>query len=152
MFCFSWILWTVHLSLRSQVLTAASVKTTVFWVVTPCSLVDVYRRFTGACCLHHQCNDSSHVVNLYGEDTLCYVRRLEALRIKKAKRLCPLFFLLGCRDQGTVPLTHRPDDGGSEYLWNVGKLLPDYTAQQPRRHLQYTYCCSDLLSYCVMKS
>jgi hypothetical protein len=28
---------------------------------------------------------------------------------------------------------HRPDDWGSKYLWNVGKLLPDYTAQQTRR-------------------
>jgi hypothetical protein len=26
----------------------------VFWVVAPCSLVDVYRRFRGACCLHNQ--------------------------------------------------------------------------------------------------
>jgi hypothetical protein len=26
-----------------------------------------------------------------------------------------------------------PDDGGSKYLWNVGKRLPDYTALQPRR-------------------
>jgi hypothetical protein len=26
-----------------------------------------------------------------------------------------------------------PDDGGSKALWNVGKLLPDYTALQPRR-------------------
>jgi hypothetical protein len=25
----------------------------VFWVVTPCSLLEVYRRFRGACCLHH---------------------------------------------------------------------------------------------------
>jgi hypothetical protein len=32
-----------------------------------------------------------------------------------------------------VRLTHRPDDGGSKNLWNVGKLLPDYTVQQPRR-------------------
>jgi hypothetical protein len=30
-------------------------------------------------------------------------------------------------------LTHRPDDGGSKDLWNVGTLLPDYTALQPRR-------------------
>jgi hypothetical protein len=30
-------------------------------------------------------------------------------------------------------VTHRPDDGGSKYLWNVGKLLPDYTPLQPRR-------------------
>jgi hypothetical protein len=27
----------------------------------------------------------------------------------------------------------RPDDGGSKNLWNVGKVLPAYTAQQPRR-------------------
>jgi hypothetical protein len=25
-------------------------KMTVFWVVAPCSLVEVYRRFKGACC------------------------------------------------------------------------------------------------------
>jgi hypothetical protein len=25
-----------------------------------------------------------------------------------------------------------PDDGGSKNLWNIGKLLPDYTAQHPR--------------------
>jgi hypothetical protein len=49
---------------------------TVFWVVAPCSLVEVYRRFTGA--------------------------------------------------------SDRPDDGGSKHLWNVDKLLPDYTTQQPR--------------------
>jgi hypothetical protein len=24
----------------------------VFWVVAPCSLIEVYRRFRGACCLH----------------------------------------------------------------------------------------------------
>jgi hypothetical protein len=27
----------------------------------------------------------------------------------------------------------RPDDGDSKDLWNVGKLLPDYTALQPGR-------------------
>jgi hypothetical protein len=26
----------------------------VFWVVAACSLVEVYRRFRGACCFHHQ--------------------------------------------------------------------------------------------------
>jgi hypothetical protein len=30
-------------------------------------------------------------------------------------------------------VSHRPDGGGSKDLWNVGKLLPDYTAQQSRR-------------------
>jgi hypothetical protein len=27
---------------------------TLFWVVAPCSLVEVYQRFRGPCCLHHQ--------------------------------------------------------------------------------------------------
>jgi hypothetical protein len=26
----------------------------VFWAVAPCSLVEVYQRFRGPCCLHHQ--------------------------------------------------------------------------------------------------
>jgi hypothetical protein len=58
------------------------IKIAVFWVVAPCSLVEVYQRFRGPCCLQHQ-----------GD---------------------------------------RPDDGGSKDLWNVGKLLPDYTVLQPR--------------------
>jgi hypothetical protein len=31
----------------------------VFWVVAPCSLVEVNRRFRGACGLHHQGDESS---------------------------------------------------------------------------------------------
>jgi hypothetical protein len=26
----------------------------VFWVVAPCSLIEIYLRFRGVCCLHHQ--------------------------------------------------------------------------------------------------
>jgi hypothetical protein len=37
-----------------EVLTVVSTKTAVFWVVAPCSLVEVYRRFRGPCCLHNQ--------------------------------------------------------------------------------------------------
>jgi hypothetical protein len=29
-------------------------KMAVFWVVVPCSLVEVYQRLRGPCCLHHQ--------------------------------------------------------------------------------------------------
>jgi hypothetical protein len=43
--------------LRFQVLTAASMKMAVFWVVTLCSLVEVYRHFRGAYCLHHQSDE-----------------------------------------------------------------------------------------------
>jgi hypothetical protein len=39
---------------RFQVLTAASMKMAVSWDVAPCSLVEVYRRFRDAGCLHHQ--------------------------------------------------------------------------------------------------
>jgi hypothetical protein len=28
---------------------------------------------------------------------------------------------------------YHPDDGGSKHLWNIRKLLPDYTAQHSRR-------------------
>jgi hypothetical protein len=52
-------MWVYHhkrnwvVLVRSEVLTAASMKMTVFWVVAPCSLVEVYRLFRGVCCLHH---------------------------------------------------------------------------------------------------
>jgi hypothetical protein len=29
-------------------------KMAVFWVVAPFSLVELYQRFRGPCCLHHQ--------------------------------------------------------------------------------------------------
>jgi hypothetical protein len=40
-----------------EVLTAVSTKMAVFWVVAPCSLVEVYQRFRGSCCLHHHGDD-----------------------------------------------------------------------------------------------
>jgi hypothetical protein len=36
---------------------------------------------------------------------------------------------------------HRPDDGGSKHLWNVGLLLRDYTAQYLKM-LSYLIFCS----------
>jgi hypothetical protein len=41
-------------SVRFEDLTALSMKIAVFWVVAPCSLVEVYQRFRRTCCLHHQ--------------------------------------------------------------------------------------------------
>jgi hypothetical protein len=40
--------------LRFEVLMIVSVKMAVVWVVVPYSLVEVYRSFRDACCLHHQ--------------------------------------------------------------------------------------------------
>jgi hypothetical protein len=39
----------------------------------------------------------------------------------------------------------HPDDAGSKHLWNVGKLLPDYTAQQPRRQSSSRFFSSSSL-------
>jgi hypothetical protein len=39
---------------RFQVLTATSIKMTVFWGVSPCNLVETDRCFRGVCCLQHQ--------------------------------------------------------------------------------------------------
>jgi hypothetical protein len=43
---------------------AASMMMAVFWVVEPCSLIEVYRRFKGAFCLHHQGDDEEALVNM----------------------------------------------------------------------------------------
>jgi hypothetical protein len=42
---------------RFEVLMVATMQMAVFWVVAPCSLVEVYQCFRGACCLHHQGNE-----------------------------------------------------------------------------------------------
>jgi hypothetical protein len=38
-------------------------KMAVFWDVAPCSLVEVYRRFGGACCSHHLADDEGAVIS-----------------------------------------------------------------------------------------
>jgi hypothetical protein len=75
-----WHITNIKLYVGFEVLKAVITKMAVFWVIAPCSLVEVYQRFRGPCWLHHS-----------------------------------------------------PGDGGSTDLWNVGKLLPDCTALQPRR-------------------
>jgi hypothetical protein len=47
-------------------------KMAVFWDVAPCSLVEIYRRFRGSCCLHHQGDNP--------EDSHLYTRRRENLK------------------------------------------------------------------------
>jgi hypothetical protein len=43
-----------NLAVRFEVFTAASLKMSVSWVVVQCNVVEVYRRFRGACCLRRQ--------------------------------------------------------------------------------------------------
>jgi hypothetical protein len=57
----------------------------------------------------------------------------------KIKKKIPLYSTThwrNCKKKKTTmyKATHRPDDGGSKHHWNFGKRLPDYTAQQSRRH------------------
>jgi hypothetical protein len=44
-------------SVGFEVPMAASMKTAVFWAVTPFSLLEFYRRFRDTCCLHRQGDD-----------------------------------------------------------------------------------------------
>jgi hypothetical protein len=54
MVLYYWDLFLDHRPYGFEVLTAVSMKIAVFWVVAPCSLVEVYQRFSSPCCLHHQ--------------------------------------------------------------------------------------------------
>jgi hypothetical protein len=46
---------------RFHVLTAASIKFTVFWDILPYSKIDIDRRFRGAFCLHYQGDDGGRM-------------------------------------------------------------------------------------------
>jgi hypothetical protein len=48
----------------------AVTKMAVFWVVAPCSLVDVYQHFRGPCCLHHQCDEALMMEAARASETL----------------------------------------------------------------------------------
>jgi hypothetical protein len=52
----------------------------VFWVVAPCSLVEVYQRFRGPCCLHHQGDESSVKRRYNPEDNHLRTHRRENLK------------------------------------------------------------------------
>jgi hypothetical protein len=56
-FYFFFLLQKVSCLCGFEVLTAAVMKMAVSWVVTPCSLVEVYQRFRGPCCLYHRGDD-----------------------------------------------------------------------------------------------
>jgi hypothetical protein len=50
---------------RFRILTAASMKMAVLWDAAPCSLVEAYRRYRSAYCLHNQAIASEMSVNFY---------------------------------------------------------------------------------------
>jgi hypothetical protein len=58
----------------------------VFWVVAPCSLVEVTQRFRGPCCLHPQGDDrrynpeDSHLLTHRRENIKSYLKLIEFAR------------------------------------------------------------------------
>jgi hypothetical protein len=69
---------------RFQVLTAANVKTTDFLYIAPCGLVEVGRRFRGACCLHHEGDPDEGSTHLWN---VCSSSRLHGAIYQKAVSL-----------------------------------------------------------------
>jgi hypothetical protein len=62
----------------------AKLKMAVFWVVTPRSLVEVYRRFRGPCCLHQALMMKNQITRRYNpEDNHLPTRRRENLKSHK---------------------------------------------------------------------
>jgi hypothetical protein len=48
-------------------------KIAVFWVVAPCSLVEVYQRFRGPCCLHHQGDRTTQKAAIFAFPSLSFL-------------------------------------------------------------------------------
>jgi hypothetical protein len=59
-----WALMNTLRNVRFQVLTATSMKMTVFWVVAPCCLVDIDRRFRAPSQITRPRKDSRSQTNL----------------------------------------------------------------------------------------
>jgi hypothetical protein len=75
-----------------EVLTAVGTEMAVFWVVAPCSLVEVYQRFRGPCCLHHQgdCSDNTAQQSRRQPSTIISLNSVNQLIFVMVK--CCVFF------------------------------------------------------------
>jgi hypothetical protein len=83
---------------RFQVLTAACMKITVFRGVAPCSLVEVYRRFRGSCCLHRQGSLHHRADGAGGKNLWSVGKRLPDDTAQHPRRqLFALIFLPSCQ-------------------------------------------------------
>jgi hypothetical protein len=61
------------------------IKIHVFWVVAPCSLVEVYQRFRGPCCLHHHGDEYQTTRRYNPEDSHLRTHRRENLKSYNVK-------------------------------------------------------------------
>jgi hypothetical protein len=83
-------------------------KNIIFWDVTPCIQVQVYRRFGGTYCL--------------------YTQRGREKQANVSKKFC--FFLL--LHAHLFLLCFEPEDGGKTFLRSIGELQPYYTKSHPK--------------------
>jgi hypothetical protein len=82
-----------------------------FWIVTPCSLIEVHGFFWGTYCFH--------------------LHSITENQISKQQRNCLFLFVLQPwrRRQGVILVcSFDSEDGGSMFLRNVSERLLDYTA------------------------
>jgi hypothetical protein len=82
-------------------------KNTIFWDVTPCIMIEVYRRSGATYCLHLR------------DKNISQGRKQQAFVTLVTARLLGLLFY--------------PEDGGSTFLRNFSKRLPDYMMSHARR-------------------
>jgi hypothetical protein len=75
---------------RSQVLTAASMKMTVFWYLVSYSLVEIDRRFRDGYCIYHQGHrpgDSKHLRSFLEKTVVTHLAK-NSLRLRNPKAHC----------------------------------------------------------------
>jgi hypothetical protein len=109
-------------------------KITVFWGVTPCTLVEVWRSFGKKCCL--SLRNSAFLRNvgeflsdytaLHPEDSFLNTLRHKCLRYHVQVLLWKLNISWGFRDIRVLCLL-RPWRWTQNVLRNEGELLPDYS-------------------------
>jgi hypothetical protein len=96
-FCKTSQIHAINSDIRENVI----IKSTTYWDVMPCGLVEVHQYFRKTQCLHQQGERSSQARN------------------QPSCLLLLSGFMLGSFSE--------PEDEGSMFLWNVSWLLSDYT-------------------------
>jgi hypothetical protein len=96
-------------------------KMTVFWDAVPCSLVEVYRRFRGAYCLHHRPDGGSkHLWN---------VGKLTDYTAQHPSRQSPSYLPLW---ELEISLEWKRPFGGPGHRWE-GNIKMDINPLKPKR-------------------
>jgi hypothetical protein len=126
---------------RSEVLTAVTMENTVFWVLMPCSLVNVHKRFRGTCCPHLQ---GTRVVSkrwyvftsLWDLILLVWVVNHEDGSSSSSATSVNIYQTIGVNFACLLAL---PEDGGSTFS-ETSVNFCQYMAPHPRRQHISTNC------------